>query len=82
MYEVTEKHDIVELKAILKDYAAATGSKLAGKILEDFGAYLPFFKKIVPNDYQRMLTAISRYEEKGLSHDEAALEAFYEVQKG
>lgn len=81
MYEVTEKHDIVELKAILKDYEASTGSKLAGKILDDFSSYIPFFKKIVPNDYQRMLTAISRYEEKGLSHEEAALEAFYEIQK-
>ncbi|HIT06201.1 MAG TPA: glutamate synthase large subunit [Candidatus Scybalocola faecipullorum] len=81
MNEVTEKHDIAELKSILKDYAKATGSDLAGRILTSFNDYLPYFKKIVPNDYQRMLGAISRYEEKGLSHDEASLEAFFEIQK-
>ena len=42
---------------------------------------LPGFKKILPNDYQKMLHAISKYEEKGLSHEDAALEAFYEIQK-
>ncbi len=41
--------------------------------------YLPDFKKIVPNDYQRMLTAISKYEEQGISHENAMLEAFEEV---
>ena len=81
MEEVSEKHDIAELKSILSDYEAETHSELAASILKDFDYYLPFFKKIVPNDYHRMLSAISKYEEKGLSHDEAALEAFYEVQK-
>ena len=81
MEELTEKHDIAELKSILTEYKAATSSSLASAILENFESYLPYFKKIVPNDYHRMLSAISRYEEKGLSHDEAALEAFYEVQK-
>ena len=81
MSEVTEKHDIAELKNILKDYEKETSSALAKDILEHFGDYLPGFKKILPNDYQRMLHAISKYEEKGLSHEDAALEAFYEIQK-
>lgn len=81
MSEVTEKHDIAELKNILKDYEKETSSLLARDILEHFDAYLPGFKKILPNDYQKMLHAISKYEEKGLSHEDAALEAFYEIQK-
>ena len=76
-----EKHDIAELKNILKDYEKETSSLLARDILEHFDAYLPGFKKILPNDYQKMLHAISKYEEKGLSHEDAALEAFYEIQK-
>ena len=81
-YEVEEKYDIAELKSILEAHVSATGSPLAKRILERFEEYLPHFKKIVPNDYHHMLSAISKFEEKGLSQDEAVLEAFYEVQKG
>ena len=79
LQEVTEKYDIAELKNILTDYEQATASKLAAEILKHFADYLPHFKKIVPNDYQKMLTAISKYEEQGVSHDNAVLEAFREV---
>ena len=50
---------------------------LDARLLSDFEKYIPNFKKIVPNDYQRMMTEISRAEERGLNHDEAVLEAFY-----
>ncbi|HPZ00070.1 MAG TPA: glutamate synthase large subunit, partial [Clostridiales bacterium] len=77
--EVTDKYDILELKSILEDYAKETDSALAKEILSDFKHYLPDFKRIVPNDYQKMLIAISRYEEQGIPHDSAVLEAFEEV---
>ena len=77
--ELTEKYDIAELSDILTEYASETGSKLARKILNDYEAYIPFFKKVVPLDYQRMLTAIGKYEEQGIPHDKAVLEAFREV---
>ena len=77
--EVTEKYDIAELKEILQDYYRETGSEFAGEVLGNFEQWLPDFKKIVPNDYQRMLTAIGRFEEQGISHDNAVLEAFREI---
>ena len=76
MEELKDKYDIEELREILKDYAKETGSKLAGKILEDFDSYAPDFKKIIPRDYQMILAAIGRFEEQGLSHENAELEAF------
>ncbi|MDD2355889.1 MAG: hypothetical protein PHS72_07535, partial [Lachnospiraceae bacterium] len=76
---VTEKYDVAERKEILKDYATATGSKLGSLILRSFAEYLPHFKKIVPNDYQKILAAISRYEEQGITHDNAVMEAFNEI---
>ena len=79
LQELTEKYDIAELNDILSEYASETGSKLARKILDDYEAYIPFFKKVVPLDYQKMLTAIGRYEEQGIPHDKAVLEAFREV---
>jgi len=79
LQELTEKYDIAELSDILTEYVAETGSELGRKILNDFEAYIPLFKKVVPLDYQRMLTAIGRYEEQGIPHDKAVLEAFREV---
>jgi glutamate synthase (ferredoxin) len=79
LYEVTEKYDIAELKGILEDYVRETASEFAGEILENFDSYIPDFKKIVPNDYQKMLTAIGRHEEQGIDHEHAVLEAFKEI---
>ena len=77
--EVTAKHDIEELKEILADYAAETASSFAADILEHFDQYLPDFKKIIPEDYRKMIHAIGKYEERGNSHEKAVLEAFREV---
>lgn len=80
MTAVEEKHDIEELRSMIEKHVAATGSPKGKRILHDFANYLPYFKKILPNDYSRMLGEISRFEEKGLSREEAELEAFYSVQ--
>ncbi len=79
LYEVTEKYDIAELRSILEDYVAETDSDFAKEILANFEDYLPDFKKIVPNDYQKMITAIGRFEEQGIDHEHAVLEAFKEL---
>lgn len=81
MQEVTEKYDISELKALITDYVKETGSRHGREILNNFDKYLPHFKKIVPYDYSRVLTLISRYEEKGSSHENAELLAFKEISR-
>ncbi len=78
--EVTEKYDIAELRSILEDYVRETGSTFGREVLAHFEEYLPDFKRIVPHDYQRMLSAISRFEEQGIGHDNAVLEAFREME--
>ncbi len=77
--EVTEKYDIAELRSIIEDYVKETSSEFGKEVLEHFDDYLPDFKKIIPNDYQRMLTAISKYEEQGIDYENAVLEAFKEI---
>ena len=79
LYEVTDKYDMAELKGILEDYVKETDSEFAREILDKFEDYIPDFKKIVPSDYQKMLTAIGRHEEQGNSHEHAVLEAFREI---
>ena len=82
MSTLSEKHDIEEVKQLITAHVEATGSALGKKILADFAHYIPCFKKILPNDYNRILSAIGRLEEKGLSRKEAELEAFYEIKRG
>ena len=76
MTEVTDDHDRAILQGLIEKHVAETGSARGKEILADFAGYLPHFKKIVPNDYQRMLSEIAAAEQRGLNHDEAVLEAF------
>ena len=59
-----------------------TGSEKGRRILESFDASIDKFKKIIPRDYRRMLSAIARCEAQGMSRDEAELEAFRETTEG
>lgn len=72
------KYDIQELKTMIEEHVQATGSERGTKILEHFGEYLPKFKKIIPYDYKRMTALSARLEEKGMSTQQAQMEAFYE----
>ena len=82
MEAVTEHHDAEELRSMIQKHVLETGSPLGRRILDDFENFLPKFKKIIPRDYQRMITATGQMEEKGMSHEKAVLEAFYAVRKG
>ena len=79
--EVSNKYDVLELKDMIKEHVALTNSEKGKEILEHFGEYLPRFKKIIPYDYNRMMMAIVQMEEKGLSSEQAQIEAFYANQK-
>ena len=79
---VTEKHDIAELKALIQEHIAATGSARGTEILARFEELLPNFKKITPHDYDRMLRTIAQLEEKGMSREQAEVEAFYVNTRG
>ncbi|WP_417043057.1 glutamate synthase large subunit [Dysosmobacter sp.] len=74
---LTESHDIAELRALIEAHVAATGSPRGKKILAAFKSYIPCFKKVMPRDYDRMLKSIAQYEEKGMSREQAEIEAFY-----
>ncbi|MDE6014488.1 MAG: glutamate synthase large subunit [Acetatifactor sp.] len=75
--EITSKYDVLELKAMIQEHVALTNSEKGKEVLEHFGEYLPKFKKIIPHDYERVLKTIVQMEEKGLSAEQAQIEAFY-----
>lgn len=77
--EVTEKCEILELKELIEEHVKATNSKKGKDILDNFDDYLPKFKRIIPHDYKKMMSAIAVNEEKGMSNEQARIEAFYQI---
>ena len=73
---VTDKYDVLELKDLITEHVAYTNSKKGKEVLDNFGEYLPKFKRIIPHDYKKMLNTIVQMEEKGLSSEQAQIEAF------
>ncbi len=68
--------DELRLHSLIEQHATETGSERAKAILADWEHYKNCFKKIIPNDYLRIMTEISAEEKSGKPHDEAVLDAF------
>ena len=81
MSAVTEKADAAELRELIVRHVAETGSPRGRTVLENWEETLPLFKKILPNDFRRMRTAILQLEERGLPREQAVLEAFSAIQR-
>ena len=74
---ISNKYDVMELKSMIHEHVALTNSEKGKEVLDHFSDYLPKFKKVIPFDYNRMMMAIVQMEEKGLSSEQAQIEAFY-----
>jgi glutamate synthase (ferredoxin) len=68
--------EIDALEALIRQHTVHTGSQKAQYILARWPEMWPRFSKVLPNDYQRMLEAISAAEQKGLHDQEAVMAAF------
>jgi glutamate synthase (ferredoxin) len=64
------------LRQLIKRHADYTKSQKAFKVLALWEEMVPKFVKVMPKDYKRVLVAIKKAEESGLSGDEALNAAF------
>ena len=67
------------LHSLIEQHAAETGSERAKAILADWEHYKTCFKKIIPNDYLKVMTEIAAEEANGIEHETALLNAFRKV---
>ncbi|MCR5612324.1 glutamate synthase large subunit [Treponema sp.] len=77
--EVTTLRDTTDEKklySLIEQHAKETESERAKQILSDWEHYRHCFKKIIPNDYHRIMSEIYAEEQKGTKHDDAVLAAF------
>ncbi len=68
--------DEIRLLALIEQHAKETGSERAKQILADWNHYKQCFKKIIPNDYLRIMKEIAEQEKTISDHEEAVLAAF------
>jgi glutamate synthase domain-containing protein 3 len=54
-FEAIDEGDAIELRELVAAHHAATESAVAARLLDDWGASLGRFVKVMPNDYRRVL---------------------------
>ena len=74
--EPLEESDLDEVRTMLQQHAAYTQSARALQILANWDEAGQKFVKVLPRDYQRMLTAIAQAEQEGLIGEDAIMAAF------
>jgi glutamate synthase (ferredoxin) len=75
---VIEAKDIDQLRKLLENHSSYTKSASAANILANWNDYLTKFTKVIPKDYKRMLEAIERVKQEGLTDVDAVMVAFDE----
>lgn len=80
--EVREKSDITRIKSLLSEHYEATCSEKAKTILDNFDAEIGSFKVVMPEDYKIILEKVRENKEKGMTDEDAEIEAFYSITRG
>tara|TARA_Y100000741_G_scaffold101022_1_gene75069 strand:- start:2708 stop:7264 length:4557 start_codon:yes stop_codon:yes gene_type:complete len=73
--QLTDDDDCHTVKTLLKKHINYTKSPVAKNILDNWDKYQSKFIKVMPRDYKRVLSAIKKAREIGVSEDEAVMEA-------
>jgi glutamate synthase (ferredoxin) len=68
--------EIAEIKQMITKHAEYTNSKKAQKVLANWEENVPKFVKVMPRDYKRVLEAIKKAIDSGLTGDDALSAAF------
>jgi glutamate synthase domain-containing protein 3 len=72
---LVDDEDCQTVKTLLANHVRFTKSSVAKDILDNWEYYQSKFVKIMPTDYKRVLAAIKKARETGISEDEAVMEA-------
>ncbi|WP_302010560.1 glutamate synthase large subunit [Veillonella parvula] len=70
--------DLKRIKDLVEQHVLHTNSAKGRHILENWNNFVSRFTKVVPVAYEEMQAAIERFQEQGLSLEEAQLAAFKE----
>ena len=81
MEAVSNKYDVLELKQLITEHVAYTNSKKGKEILDNFGEYLPKFKKIMPHDYKKMLNLVENGKYFDMTYAQCMFDVYIDEDK-
>jgi len=70
-----EETDVDWLRQTLQTHVDWTGSTVGTRLLSNWDIEVDLFLKVMPKDYKRVLNAMATAEQRGISVDEAVMEA-------
>ncbi len=73
--------EINELYQLIQKHVNYTHSQLGQRVLDNWESLVPKFVKVMPRDYKRVIKALNKALEAGLTRDEAMIVAFEENAK-
>jgi len=76
--KLDDPQEIAEVRAMIERHVRYTGSDRGRYILQLWEDMVPKFVKVMPKDYKRVLSALKKANESGLSGDDAITAAFEE----
>jgi glutamate synthase (ferredoxin) len=74
--KLDEPAEMAQVRGFIEKHVANTGSEHAKRILSDWDNNAKKFVKVMPKDYERVLTALSEAKAQGLTGEEAIMAAF------
>jgi glutamate synthase (NADPH/NADH) large chain len=74
--KLDDADESAEVKTLIARHRQYTGSKRAEEILGAWAQWEPYFVRVMPNDYKRMVDAQKEMRKAGMSQDEAEMAAF------
>ena len=63
LFDVSEKKDIQQLKALIEEHYQSTQSAVAKKVLDDWEETLSSFVKVYPTDYRRVIEELKNKQD-------------------
>jgi len=74
--KIEDPAEAADLRQLVQRHQEWTRSEAASRVLADWETYVGKFVKVIPKDYKRVLQALKRAEEAGLSGEQAINAAF------
>jgi glutamate synthase domain-containing protein 3 len=78
LFPLEDPEEIEQVRELIRRHAWHTGSGRSREVLETWQEMVPYFVKVYPNDYRRVIETQKRFKLQGLSEEEAVMAAFEE----
>jgi len=78
LQKLEDADEIEEIWKLIQRHQAYTKSERGAKVLAGWKQLVPKFVKVMPKDYQRVLQAMKKVKDQGLTGDQAVMAAFEE----